>query len=110
MQTVLEREFGIRPRWIEERSNTTAENARFSAAILAPLGLTQVLLVTDAFHMPRARHAFAVAGLAPVAAPTGYIGGSAFRPTQLVPNVEALHVSNLALRERVAGLWYRLRN
>jgi len=110
MQAVLEREFGIKARWVEDRSDSTAENARFTAKMLAPLGITRVLLVTDAYHMPRARRAFAVAGLDPVAAPTGYIGRSALRPQQLVPNAEALRVSNVALREWTAGLWYRLRN
>ena len=110
MQAVLEHEFGIKARWIEDRSDTTAENARFTAAILAPLGIRRVLLVTDAYHMPRARRAFAGAGLDPVAAPTGYIGRSALRPQHLVPNAEALRVSNLALREWAAGLWYRLRD
>ena len=110
MQVVLEREFGLRARWIEERSDTTAENARFTAAILAPLAISRVLLVTDAYHMPRAQRAFAIAGLDPIAAPTGYIGRSSFRPQQLVPNAQALGVSNLALREWAAGLWYRLRN
>jgi uncharacterized SAM-binding protein YcdF (DUF218 family) len=110
MQAVLERDFGIRARWIEDRSDTTAENARLSAAILAPLGLARVLLVTDAYHMPRARRAFAVAGLTAIAAPTGYIGRPAFRLPHLVPNAEALRASNLALREWVAGLWYRLRD
>jgi uncharacterized SAM-binding protein YcdF (DUF218 family) len=110
MRSVLAQEFGIEARWVEDRSDTTAENARFAAAILAPVGLTRVLLVTDAYHMPRARHAFAGAGLDPIAAATGYIDRSAFRPQHLVPNAEALRVSNLALREWTAGLWYRFRN
>jgi uncharacterized SAM-binding protein YcdF (DUF218 family) len=109
MQTVLEGEFGVKARWIEERSETTAQNARLSAAILARSGISAVLLVTDAFHMPRAQRAFALAGLTPIAAPTGYIGRRAFRLQQLVPNAEALRVSNVALREWAAGLWYRLR-
>jgi len=109
MQAVLEREFGITPRWIEDRSDTTADNARLSAAMLAPMGITRVLLVTDAFHMPRAGRVFAEAGLAPIAAPTGYMGRRAFRPQYLVPNAEALRLSNVALREWVAGVWYRLR-
>lgn len=108
MQPVLEREFGIRARWIEDRSDTTAENARHSAAILLPLKLTRVLLVTDAVHMPRAARAFERAGLTPIAAPTGYLGRPAFRPADLLPNAEALRVSHLALRETAAGLWYRL--
>ncbi len=110
MQAVLEREFGLAAQWVEERSDTTDENARFSAAILAPLGVSRVLLVTDAYHMPRAQRAFARAGLDPIAAPTGYLGQSAWRPQHLVPNAEALRVSNLALRERAAGLWYRVRD
>lgn len=110
MRAVLEREFGLRARWIETRSDTTAENARFTAQILRPLGIERVLLVTDAFHMPRALRAFARAGLAPVAAPTGYIGRRAFRPQHLVPNAEAMSASYFALREWAAGLWYRLRD
>ncbi len=110
MQDVLEREFGIKARWIEEGSDTTAENARFSADILRPLGITRVLLVTDAFHMPRAQLAFARAGLAAVAAPTGYIGRRDFGPQHLVPNAEALRVTNLAAREWIAGRWYRVRD
>jgi uncharacterized SAM-binding protein YcdF (DUF218 family) len=110
MQAVLEREFGQPPRWVEDHSDTTAENARFSTAILAPQGITRVLLVTDAFHMPRAQRAFARAGLSPIAAPTGYIGRREFRPQHLVPNAEALRISHLALREWMAGLWYRLRH
>ena len=109
MATVLEREFGIRPRWIEDGSDTTAENARLTAAILTPLGIKRVLLVTDAFHMPRAQRAFHAAGLDPVAAPTGYIGRQTFRWQHLVPNAEALGLSNVALREWAAGLWYWLR-
>ena len=110
MQAVLEREFGIKARWIEDRSETTGENARLAAAILAPLGITRVLLVTDAFHMPRARRAFTVAGMTPIAAATGYIGRREFRAQQLVPNAEALRVSNLALREWTANFWYWVRN
>lgn len=109
MQQLLEREFGIEARWVEDRSDTTAENARFSAAMLATPGVARVLLVTDAYHMPRASRAFVAAGLDPIAAPTGYIGQSRFRPQKLVPTVEALYASNLALREWTAGLWYRLR-
>jgi len=109
MTTVLERELGIRPRWIEDQSDTTAENARLAAALLTPLGIRRVLLVTDAFHMPRAQRAFHAAGLDPVAAPTGYIGKRTFRWQHLVPNAEALGLSNVALREWAAGLWYRLK-
>lgn len=109
MQVALERDFGVRARWIEGDSKNTAENARLTAALLAPLGLRRVLLVTDAHHMPRAQRAFASSGLTPIAAPTGYVGTPAFRLQHLVPNAEAMRISQVALREWAAGVWYRLR-
>ncbi len=39
---------------LEERSRTTEENARFSAALLRERGVKSVLLVTSALHMRRA--------------------------------------------------------
>lgn len=37
----------------EDRSRTTDENARFTAAVLQPQGITRILLVTDPPHMLR---------------------------------------------------------
>jgi uncharacterized SAM-binding protein YcdF (DUF218 family) len=108
MQVALERDFGVQARWVEDGSDTTLDNARLSAALLAPTGIRNVLLVTDAYHMNRSMQAFEAAGLAPIAAPTGYADRRAFHAQHLVPNVDALRISNLALREWAAGLWYRL--
>ncbi|MFO1057158.1 MAG: YdcF family protein [Dongiaceae bacterium] len=49
---------------VERRSANTIENAFFSAALLRAHGLGgTVLLVTDRYHLPRARWLFARAGL-----------------------------------------------
>jgi len=109
MAPLLEREFGVAARWIEDASDTTAENAHRTAAILKAEGIGRVLLVTDAAHMPRALRIFSRTGLTPIAAATGYAGQRSFTPQQLMPNVEALWLSNLAIREQAAGLWYRFR-
>jgi uncharacterized SAM-binding protein YcdF (DUF218 family) len=47
---------------IEDRSRTTAENARFSKIIAAPKRSEKWLLVTSAYHMPRAVGAFRAVG------------------------------------------------
>ena len=110
MRDLLSQEFGVSPRWVDERARTTAGNAREAAALLQASGVQRVVLVTSAFHMPRAQRAFERAGLQVVAAPTGYFGNSygEFEAADLVPSGEALRVSYLALREMAAGLMYRV--
>jgi uncharacterized SAM-binding protein YcdF (DUF218 family) len=54
---------------VEDAALTTAENARFTAAMLAPLGARRVWLVTQPFHTRRAAYLFARAGLEPRAWP-----------------------------------------
>ena len=63
---------GIEAFWLEPRSMNTCENARFSALLLLKQGgAARVELVTDAYHMPRARRLFAANGIdtVPVVAP-----------------------------------------
>lgn len=63
---------GVEAFWLEARSMNTCENARFSALLLLKHGgAAQVELVTDAYHMPRARRLFAQNGIqtVPVVAP-----------------------------------------
>lgn len=67
-------EFGIpRSRIIlEDRSRTTAENAAFSLALAKPQPGERWLLVTSAWHMPRAIGAFRAAGFPVEAYPVDY--------------------------------------
>ncbi|HUH88693.1 MAG TPA: YdcF family protein [Pusillimonas sp.] len=55
---------------LEKSSFNTYENAVYSARILKELGITRVLLVTSALHMPRAMAVFSKQGLTPIAAPS----------------------------------------
>ena len=57
---------------IEEQSQTTAENARFTAAMVHPGPQTRWLLVTSAYHMPRAIGAFRKAGFNVTGFPAGW--------------------------------------
>jgi uncharacterized SAM-binding protein YcdF (DUF218 family) len=56
---------------IEERSLTTEENARFTAQLVNPRPQSRWLLVTSAYHMPRAMGAFKKAGFSVLAFPVG---------------------------------------
>jgi uncharacterized SAM-binding protein YcdF (DUF218 family) len=57
---------------IEDRSRSTAENARFSKIIAAPKRSERWLLVTSAFHMPRAMGAFRAVGFPVEADPVDF--------------------------------------
>lgn len=113
MKRVLEQEFHVPVRWVEASSTNTAENARFSAAILRPEHIQRVLVVTHGWHMPRAQQAFRATDLAFIAAPTRFSVMPAkprdFNVFDFLPDGRAFAKSYFALHEYVGALWYRLR-
>jgi len=110
LRDLLRDEFGLPPRWVEGESRDTATNATLSARMLAAERIGTVVLVTSAFHMPRAQRVFEKAGLRVIAAPTGYFGraGSPLNWRHFVPSGSALYVSFVALREMGGQLTYRI--
>lgn len=57
------REAGIPEVLVERESRSTAENARFTAQLLAPLDVRRIWIVTQPFHGRRAARLFREAGL-----------------------------------------------
>lgn len=108
MRGVLEEEHRIEVRWIEDASRTTHENARNSAALLARHGITKVLLVTHAWHMPRAVAEFEDAGLAVIAAPTAFHEPPRLEAGAFLPSAKALGQSRFALHEWLGLAWRAL--
>ncbi|MGE8500243.1 MAG: YdcF family protein [Pseudomonas sp.] len=107
MAEVLAQDFGVAVRWQEEESRTTWENASLSAALLQPAGVRRVVLVTQAWHMPRARWCFEQAGFQVVAAPVGALGVPNGRPFGgWLPEGKALWQSGLLLNEAIGMLLY----
>ena len=80
MSASLARDFHIEPRWVEDRSRDTFQNAQFSARMLKAAGVSRIILVTDAAHEWRAVHEFTSAGLAVVPAPDGHVAVARPRP------------------------------
>lgn len=111
MRDVLVEDFHVPVRWLEDRSRNTAENAAYSAQVLAGEGIAGIILVTHAVHMPRAAAAFEAQGLAVYAAPTDF-RSNAYRSAGLLdwlPSASALDMSRAVLHEYLGRLWYRIR-
>ncbi|MEI7611696.1 MAG: YdcF family protein [Betaproteobacteria bacterium] len=106
MRRVLESEFGIPVRWIEDASNNTRESAQYSAKIFESEGVSTVILVTHAWHMPRALQSFAETGLSALPAPTIFHRNS----TSLLDFLPSGYGdSRIAMHEWIGLVWYRLR-
>lgn len=100
-------DLGVPPHAIalEDASVNTVSNAHHTAAQLAAQGIHQVILVTSAQHMPRARAALQREGLHVHPAPTDFnVIPMPWDALRLVPDVAALHASASAMRE-VVGRW-----
>jgi uncharacterized SAM-binding protein YcdF (DUF218 family) len=93
----------------EDKSNNTKENAIYSKQILDSLHLTPpYLLITSAFHMPRAALVFKKAGVDEVPFPCNYnIGRGSFSPWDLIPTPSTLLGWDSFLKETVGYWWYR---
>lgn len=93
---------------LEGRSRNTAENARLSFALAVPEPGETWVLVTSAFHMPRAMRSFQAAGWPGLVAwPVDY------RTSRFTDGIgwnltRNLEVLNTAIREYVGQLAYRL--
>lgn len=109
MRLALEREFRIPVRWSEGRSANTLENARLTRELLDRDGIRRIVLVTHAWHMPRARLAFEHAGFEVIAAPTAHAIRHPLAVTHFLPDASALLDSALFFREVIGTVWYRLR-
>lgn len=108
MREILIREFNVPVQWAETRSNDTRDNATMSAALLLPKH-RHILLVSSAYHLPRAQHAFEAAGFKVTLAPTDYANREPVNYLAFLPRASAFRTSSTALREQVGSLWYRFR-
>lgn len=109
MAVSMRDDFDVAVRWKEERSRTTWENAQMSAEILLPEGIKRVVVVTQAWHMPRAVWSFEKAGFSVVPAPVGFLGEDNTRPLGgWMPEFKSVWQSGQLLNEAVGQVGYRL--
>jgi uncharacterized SAM-binding protein YcdF (DUF218 family) len=110
MADSLAQDFGLTAHWVEDRSQDTWENARYSAAMLRRDDIGAIFLVTDAWHMPRAALAFRHFGMQVVESPTMLDGPERLSLDSFAPGSGALHRSYYAIHEWIGLAYYTLRD
>lgn len=111
MAKVLSEDFGIKPRWLEERSLDTEGNAYFTAVLLKPHKIQRIVLVTHAAHMRRAMTEFEMQGFEVFPAPTGFLTDSLLGDEffDFFPGATAAYSGWYALHEWAGILAQKLR-
>ena len=94
-------QMGLAPQRVryESASRTTFENARFTAQLPGVDKTRPWLLLTSAWHMPRAQMAFERAGFTVVPAPTGFTLPQQRSLLEWLPTGHGLQSSREVLRE-----------
>ncbi len=108
MRRVLEDEFGVAQALTETRSTTTYENGAFTLRLLRQHHFKHPVLVTHAWHMPRAVAVFRHLGVSVYPAPTGWVrpGRTERGYYAWFPRADMLEQSVMALHEYVGRLYY----
>ncbi len=104
---------------LQPKSQNTHEDALYSAQILKEKGISKILLVTSAMHMPRSVAIFIKQGLEVIPAPTDFTVTAdgwqrIFSPnfetllTNLLPNSSSIGLTTNVLKEYFGYITYRL--
>jgi uncharacterized SAM-binding protein YcdF (DUF218 family) len=94
---------------LEEISRDTEEQAENIHSIV---GQDRFIMVTSAYHMPRAMAIFNKAGLKPIPAPTNHLvrERQMTAPGDFYPSSAGLMKAERAMHEYLGLLWFRMRN
>ncbi|MET0048953.1 MAG: YdcF family protein [Sedimenticola sp.] len=111
MREVLEDEFDVTVSGIEDESGDTQAQAINVSEILSKEGKQHILLVSHAWHLPRAIGAFHQAGLQTTPAPTsfGHHPKKSVSPVLFVMSANAFQTSAFAVHELFGIAWYKIR-
>ncbi len=118
---VILREIGVPDSalWLQNRSQNTHEDAIYSAEMLKKAGISEIVLVTSAAHMPRSVALFEHEGLQVIPAPVDFTvtregwqnlidGDWQAKLISFIPNASSLGLTTNVMKEYL-GIWmYRL--
>lgn len=106
MKRVLEEEFRLPVRWVENRADDTKQNAELSAPLLKAAGVRSIWLVTHSWHAERAAQAFEAQGFDVTPTPTVFPPPRQRSGNDFLPSYNGLNMS----RSIIYDWLNRLRN
>ena len=109
MAKVLQEELGVKVTWIEQQSNTTQENAKYSAEILHNEGIQKIYLVTHYWHMPRSQAIFEKQGLKVHPIPIGFNQLERYSALDYVPSNNGFSLTRQIWHELLGHIWYQVK-
>jgi len=90
---------------LEPRSRNTRQNAEYTADLLLPMGVKDILLVTSAMHMRRSVSLFESRGFNVTAAATDYAIRRRFGWNDIIPKADSLDESAKVIKE-IVGFYF----
>src|ERR1017187_9118388 len=95
--------------WTESASRSTYESALFTARLLRTKNIHRIVLVTEAYHIPRSAQCFRKQGLEviPAGCAARYLQFEG-RWTQFFPSARMIMYNEDSLHEWIGLAWYRL--
>ncbi len=95
---------------LEEQSSSTHQNAVLTAKLLKAREIDKVILVTDAYHLPRATACFESQGVTVVPSASRFrTEGFVWSVRNCLPRAGATRDFQLALHEWLGIFWYQMR-
>jgi uncharacterized SAM-binding protein YcdF (DUF218 family) len=110
MKHILQSEYNVPTRWVEDAALTTWDNARLSAPLLKEQAAQRIVLITHAWHLRRAVPLFAAQDLSVIPAGIQFSSTRIGSILDLLPTPAGLRDSTFALHEWLGILWYKLRS
>ena len=110
MRVLLEDEWRVPVKWLEETAKDTEDSARNAFAILSRHGIRKILLVTGQFHMARAEDLFRSVGFEVVPAALGFPRRNEFSVRDFMPRAGVMGMSTSVMNEWLGLAWYSIKN
>lgn len=107
MKSALEDYFGIPVTWSEEESQTTYENALYTARLLVREQINTVVVIAQAEDLPRAIWSFKQVGMRAIPWPLPRRSWGIEGIEDFLPDSKAFQESGHALHEIIGSLYYR---